>query len=136
MKILFNMFDTEKALQKKICLYLQTVFPKVIYRVDFAAGMKMSIGQAMQNKKLQCSRAYPDLFIAEPKGKYCGLFIELKRDLRAYTKKDGSIRDNTHIQEQKEMLDRLNAKGYKAIFTYGYTNTIARINEYLYGEMD
>lgn len=138
MKILFNfMFmDKEKDLQNKICKYLQTVFPNVIYRVDFAAGMKMTIGQAMQNKRLQCTRAYPDLFIAEPRGKYCGLFIELKRDLRAYTKKDGSIRDNTHIQEQKELLDKLNAKGYKAIFTYGYTNTIARINEYLYGDMD
>jgi hypothetical protein len=132
----FNLFTKEKDLQKIICEYLKTVYPKVIYRVDFAAGMKMSIGQAMQNKRLQCTRAYPDIFIAEPRGNYCGLFIELKKDLRCIEKKDGTLKNDKHILEQMEVLKKLNERGYKAIFTYGYTNTIARINQYLKGEMD
>jgi hypothetical protein len=131
-----KLFTQEKDLQKIICEYLQKVYPNVIYRVDYAAGMKMSIGQAMKMKRLQCTRAYPDIFIAEPKGQYAGLFIELKKDLRCVEKKDGSVKNDKHILEQMEMLKKLNEKGYKAIFTFGYTNTIARINQYLKGEMD
>jgi hypothetical protein len=131
-----NLFSKEKDLQKIICEYLKKVYPNIIYRVDFAAGMRMSIGQAMQMKRLQCTRAYPDIFIAEPKGNYAGLFIELKRDLRCVEKKDGTMKKDNHILEQMEVLKKLNEKGYKAIFTYGYTNTIARINQYLKGEMD
>jgi hypothetical protein len=129
---------TEKQLQKIVCTWLKKVYPNVIYRVDYAAGMYMfgNWGSAKAHSNLQCSRAYPDIFIAEPKGKYAGLFVELKRDLSCVEKKDGTIKNNKHILEQKEMLDKLNAKGYKAIFTYGYTNTIARINEYLRGDMD
>lgn len=131
-----NIFNKEKDLQKIICEYLKKVYPNVIYRVDFAAGMRMSIGQAMQMKRLQCTRAYPDIFIAEPRGGYAGLFIELKRDLRCVEKKDGSIKNDKHIIEQQEVLRKLNEKGYKAIFTFGYTNTIARINEYLNSGLD
>lgn len=131
-----SIFTKEKDLQKVICSWLKKVYPDVIYRVDFAAGMRMSIGQAMQMKRLQCTRAYPDIFIAEPRGRYAGLFIELKKDLSCVERKDGSVKKDSHILEQQEVLKKLNDKGYKAIFTFGYTNTIAKINEYLKGDMD
>jgi hypothetical protein len=126
---------SEKELLEVICRFLKDAYPNVIYRIDFAAGMKMSIGQAMKQKRLQHSRAYPDIFIAEPRGKYHGLFIELKKSLSVLRKKDGDLIKDRHVIEQKEMLDSLQERGYRAIFTYGYHNTVANINEYLSGNM-
>ena len=51
-----------------------------------------------------------DNFIAEPRGKYHGLFIELKRAKKNLSKKS---------MEQKEWVKALNEKGYKAAFCYG-----------------
>lgn len=52
----------------------------------------------------------PDNFIAEPRGKYHGLFIELKRAKKSLSRKTA---------EQKEWVKALNEKGYKAAFCYG-----------------
>jgi hypothetical protein len=66
--------------------------------------MRMSIGMAKRHKVLQYSNAYPDLFIAEPKGNYAGLFIELKTVNNVVFKKDGTMRKNEHHQEQEVMM--------------------------------
>jgi hypothetical protein len=124
----------EKDLHLKITNYLRIRYPDVIFRTDFAAGMKLTIGQAMKHKRMQSSDAYPDIFIAEPRSGFNGLFIELKRTPSAVHKKNGDIRANQHIQKQYEMLKRLQEKGYKALFTFGYQNTIAVIDEYLQGD--
>lgn len=121
----------EKDLHILIVSYIRTKYPDVIFRTDFASGMRLSIGMAKRHKALQYSRAYPDLFIAEPRGKYCGLFIELKTDTNVIWKKDGSLRKNKHHEEQATMLQKLNEKGYKAVFGNGYFNTIKKIDEYL-----
>jgi hypothetical protein len=127
---------TEKQLQMIISTYLKKVYPDVIYKVDVAGWFSTTIGIAARNKRIQCSSGFPDMFIAEPRGKYAGLFIELKTDISAVYTKKGQLKKNDKVHNQFEMLQKLNAKGYKAIFTYGYTNTIARINEYLDGKMD
>ena len=93
--------------------------------------MRMSIGMAKRHKALQYSSAYPDLFIAEPKGNYAGLFIELKTVNNVVFKKDGSMRKNTHHEEQETMMLKLRGKGYKAEFGLGFGHTIKLINEYL-----
>lgn len=51
-----------------------------------------------------------DNFIVEPRWKYHGLFIELKRAKKNLSKKSA---------EQKEWVKALNEKGYKAVFCYG-----------------
>jgi hypothetical protein len=123
----------EKDLHLVVTNYLRVRYPDVIFRTDFAAGMKLTIGQAMKHKRMQSSDAYPDIFIAEPKGQYHGLFIELKRDANCVYKKNGDVRESEHIQKQYQMLKRLQDKGYKALFTFGYTNTISIIDDYLQG---
>ena len=55
-------------------------------------------------------KGVPDNFIAEPRGKYHGLFIELKRSKKSLSKKS---------LEQKKWVNSLNEKGYKAVFCYG-----------------
>lgn len=133
MKKYKQIIPKEKDLHLKVTNYLRVRYPDVIFRTDFGAGMKMTIGQAMKHKRMQSSDAYPDIFIAEPKNGFCGLFIELKRNAEAVHKKNGDIRASEHIQKQYAMLKKLQGKGYKAVFTFGYTNTIYVIDEYLQG---
>jgi hypothetical protein len=131
MKKYKHIIPKEKDLHLVVTNYLRVRYPDVIFRTDFAAGMKLTIGQAMKHKRMQSSDAYPDIFIAEPKGQYHGLFIELKRNASAVHKKNGDVRESEHIQKQYKMLKRLQDKGYKALFTFGYTNTISVIDDYL-----
>ena len=121
----------EKDLHRLVCDYIRKLYPYVIFRTDFSSGMRMSIGMAKRHKALQFSNAYPDLFIAEPKGNYAGLFIELKN--QSPFKKDGSIKasQKDHLKLQNECLQKLSSKGYYAVFSWGFDMTKKIIDEYL-----
>ena len=67
-------------------------------------------------------KGFPDNFIAVARGKWHGLFIELKR-----VKKCLSVRS----KEQREWIKQLNAAGYKALFCYGAEEAKKTVLEYL-----
>lgn len=71
----------------------------------------------------------PDLFIAEPKGGYCGLFIEIKAE--SIFNKNGTRKTSTHLKEQSNMLDKLTNKGYCAVFGCGWDECKKIIDNYL-----
>lgn len=133
----------EEIMHLKVCDYLRKNYPNVIFRTDFSSGMRMTPAQAAKHKKFQKSRAWPDLFIAESgvvkfkEGPLIvnlrknGMFLELKADGVKLYKKDGTLRKNKHIEEQAEMLDKLNEAGYCAMFAVGYEDTICKIEQYL-----
>ena len=121
----------EALVQQMVCDYLRLQYPKVIFRSDFAAGLKLSIGQASKHKRLQSNRAYPDLFIAESSAGYHGLFIELKNEGVKTHKKDGKLVSNPHIAEQAMVLERLMRRGYLASFASGFQQAKELIDEYL-----
>lgn len=121
----------EALVHQYVCDYLKLQYPDVIFRTDFAAGIKMTVGQATKHKRMQHGRAYPDLFIAEPNGEYAGLFIELKNEGVKTHKKDGTLVSNPHIIEQARMLEMLQAKGYYASFASGFDQAKELIDEYL-----
>lgn len=121
----------EESIQVMVAGYLKLKYPGVIFRSDFAAGAKMTMGQSIRNKSMQEGRAYPDLFIAEPRLPYCGLFIELKRNREEIYLKTGKLSNNRHVQEQAAMLDRLREKGYKAVFACGFSEVVQVIDRYL-----
>ena len=137
------MIKKEELLHLKVCDYLRKNYPDVLFRTDFSSGMKMSPGQAAKHKKFQKSRAWPDLFIAESgivefkeddliaHLRKNGIFLELKADGVKLYKKDGTLRKNKHIEEQAEMLDKLNESGYYARFAVGYDEAIRIITDYL-----
>ena len=110
----------ESQLQKTICDFIRLSYPSTIFRSDFASGVKLTIGQAIAHKRLQSSRAWPDLQIVEARGNYHGLLIELKRDGAMVYLKNGELSSNPHIQEQAEMIRRLNELGYYATFAIGF----------------
>ena len=127
----------EHELYKLIAQYLQVQYPDVIYRFDLAADLKLTAGQAAKHKMLHPTRGYPDLFIAEPElldngeGSY-GLFIELKKEGTRIKKKNGEWASD-HIAEQAEMLERLEFRGYKAVFCCGFDETKQVLDNYLKG---
>ncbi|GAB3889753.1 hypothetical protein GCM10028803_00120 [Larkinella knui] len=66
----------------------------------------------------------PDLLLAVPSGRFCGLFIEMKVRYQ-----DGS--KNYASPEQKEVMAGLHKQGYQVATCYDLTEFILTINEYL-----
>lgn len=131
----------EQDLQNIIADYFRMQYPGAIFHSDFGAGIKLTPGQAVRQKRQNVgARGFPDIFIAEPteiseKGRiigmgYYGLFIELKRDGVRLKKKNGEWA-TTHIAEQAEMLERLERRGFKATFAVGFDEAKEIIDNYL-----
>lgn len=123
----------EHDIYKMIADYLRYQYPTVIYRFDLAADLKLTMGQASKHKRLQRYRGYPDLFIAEPKGKYGGLFLEIKKDGVRIFKQDGTLVSDEHIREQFDMLADLRQRGYAAEFGIGFEGAKKLIDDYMEG---
>lgn len=144
---------TELELQMQVADYLRLQYPDVLFHSDFSSGIKLTMGQAIKQKRLQGGRrAWPDMFIAEPKNvkaeckvitdgdvikdahfleqKY-GLFIELKKEGTRIFKKDGTLVSDAHICEQFDMLEQLRRRGYVAEFACGFDEAKKIIDEYL-----
>ena len=130
----------ESDLQVQIADYLRLQYPDVLFHSDFGSGVKLTVGQAMKQKRQNGGRrAWPDMFIAEPVPRcidggwhheYNGLFIELKKDGTRIKKKNGEWASD-HIAEQADVLDRLEFRGYKAEFAVGFDEAKKLIDEYL-----
>lgn len=126
----------ESQLQVMVADYLRMQYPDVLFHSDFGSGIKLTPGQAIKQKRQNGGRrAWPDMFIAEPRVKIqepvnFGLFIELKKDGTRIYKKDGSFASE-HIEEQAKQLALLQSKGYRAKFAIGFDNAKQIIDEYL-----
>lgn len=141
---------SEHQLYELIAQYMQIQYPDVIYRFDLAADLKLTAGQARKHKMLHPKRGYPDLFIAEPiitsyrdengmikltqTKNYSGIFIELKKEGTRLKKKNGEWASD-HIAEQAEMLERLEFRGYRAMFAVGFDEAKKIIDLYFKGKL-
>ena len=125
---------TEADLQVQVADYLRLQYPRVMFHSDFGSGIKLTMGQAIKQKRQNGGRrAWPDMALAEPRGKYHGAYIELKKAGTHIFKKDGTLVADQHIREQAEMLQRLRQRGYKAEFACGFDEAKKIIDEYLGG---
>jgi hypothetical protein len=143
---------TELELQAQVADYIRLQYPDVIFHSDFGSGIKLTMGQAIKQKRLNGGRrAWPDMFIASPvygqmkawkpfdeylgyyEMKYAGLFIELKREGTRIFKKDGALVADEHIREQFDMLHDLRCKGYADEFGIGFDATKKLIDDYMKG---
>lgn len=144
---------SEADLQVQVAGYLRLQYPSVMFHSDFGSGIKLTMGQAIKQKRQNGGRrAWPDMFIAEPKGvrseckvvdkdgiiedmhfieqKY-GLFIELKKAGTRIYKKDGTLVADKHIREQFDVLEQLRKRGYMAEFACGFDEAKEIIDNYL-----
>jgi hypothetical protein len=146
---------SEALLHQQVADYLRLQHPDVLFHSDFGSGVKLTMGQAVKQKRLNGGRrAWPDLFIAEVKevicgsreaeGFYvsewgggtniiCGLFLELKKEDTRLKKKDGSWATE-HIAEQAAVGEELRKRGYKFEFAVGFDEAKEIIDEYLGGK--
>lgn len=121
----------EAELQKQVAIYIRMQYPDVIFHSDFGSGVKLTPWQAkMQKMQNGGRRAWPDMMIAEPVGKYHGLFIELKKDGTRLKKKNGEWASQ-HIAEQAEVLEMLRFRGYRAEFAVGFDQAKELIDDYM-----
>lgn len=125
------MNNAESATQTMVADYLRLRYPSVIFHSDSAAGIKLTMGQAVRVRRMQSGRAFPDLFVCEPRGGYHGLFIELKREGTRVYLRDGSLTADPHIREQAAVLGELRKRGYKAEFGIGFQACRDIIDGYL-----
>lgn len=146
----------EQDIQAQVADYIRLRYPRAIFHSDFGSGIKLTMGQAIKQKRLNGGRrAWPDMFIAEPKYTKAeckvldaadksvineaftirehkfGLFIELKKDGTRIYKKDGTLVSDEHIREQYDMLEDLRQRGYAAEFACGFDEAKKIIDEYL-----
>ena len=121
----------EKRIASALAKWLFSKHRDQVWRLDSAADMKMTIGQARQNKILNPHRGYPDFFLLNAKSGFNGLYIEIKTSSKEVYKLNGEIRKNLHIQEQDFMLRILEKKGYKAVFGFGLNHCKEIIENYL-----
>ena len=120
-------YDIQISLQE----WMIAQHPTVLMHCDLS-GVRLPIGYAVKIKKLNPNgRAYPDIFLPEPRGKYHGLFIELKRCYADLLTKKGAYKKGRHIEEQRHILQLLQQKGYRAAFACGFDDTQNLINDYL-----
>jgi hypothetical protein len=120
---------SEKSEHLAVCNYIRYQYPDVLFNTDLS-GIKMSMGQAMQIKPLRSGKGYPDIMIFEPRAGKHGLFIELKRTGEKIFNKSGQYKTE-HLEEQAEMIKKLNERGYYATFCIGADEAISIINWYL-----
>jgi len=122
----------EYLLQKAVSTYVSLQYPDVLFMSDTVASLRLTPTQAGRNKGIQ-KKGFkcPDLLIFECKDGKAGLYIELK--LITPFKKDGTIKASAddHLKGQLETIEKLNAKGYKSCFSWGFDMTKQIIDEYL-----
>lgn len=123
----------ESELQIAIARYIRIRYPEVLFHSDFGSGIKLTKGQAIKQKRQNGGiRGWPDMFIAEGRNGFRGLFLELKKDDTRLKKKDGSWASE-HIEEQAQLLSRLRGRKYAACFVVGFDHAKKIIDEYLGG---
>ena len=85
-----------------------------------ANGGSRNLYEAVKLKKMGISPGFPDIEIPLPRGKYHGLYIEMKRC-------DGGVVS----QPQKEWIDYLNKNGYMAKVCKGFDEAKLVIETYI-----
>jgi len=124
-----NFNRNEDDLHLAVAGFIRSKYPKAEFNVDMS-GFKLPPKLANKAKNLRSRRAWPDLFMPEPRKGYHGLYVELKIEGTQLKRKNGNW-STSHIAEQAEMLNLLSMRGYKAVFAVGIDEAMRIINQYL-----
>ena len=131
-------WDGEAKTHERVAQWLKRNHPNVIFRTDFAAGIKLPPWIAKRQRILQHGRGFPDIFVFYPTRhpKTCemryGLALELKAKGVPLKWGNGNWAED-HYREQYEVLKTLSERGYACSFAVGYDEAIAVLKWYLEG---
>lgn len=120
----------EEIIQRDFSLYIREKYPNVVFFSD-GSGIFMPKVIAMKFSILKSEKSIPDMFIAEARGGYFGLFIEFKDGKDKIYGKKGQPLKNQHIKMQMEMSDKLINKKYASVFCYSTSHSIDTFEEYM-----
>lgn len=107
----------EEQDQMSLVSWINMTYPDIIF-TSALGGIKTTIGQAVKLKRLGYRKSWPDLFFAEPRKGFHGLFIELKST------------GGKPSEGQKEMRINLISRGYACYVCEGESNAMAIIIDY------
>lgn len=126
-KIAINKYGvpTEALEQENFFKYIDTQYALTKderYLMIFAipTGGSRHVLEAVNLKRQGVKKGIPDIFADFPSGCYHGLRIEMKPKKGAH-----------HRPEQKEIIERYNRLGYKAVICYGAGEAISVLEEYI-----
>ena len=91
---------------------------KNLYAIPNGGKRPKSVAKTM--KRTGTKRGVPDICLPVPKGKYHGLYIELKR-----------IKDGRLSTEQRQWLRDLDENGYKAVMCKGWQEAVHVLVNYI-----
>lgn len=97
-------------------------YPELTLLFHIPNGGSRNKIEAANLKKQGVKAGVPDLCLPVPKGKYHGLFIEMKAG------------KNKATEKQKEWLNNLRKQGYCTALCYGFEEACDVILKYLKGE--
>ena len=97
--------------------------PELLLMIHIPNEGKRSQAAGARLKSVGLRKGVPDLFLPVPKGKFHGLWIEMKR-----------LKGSKTSKEQKEWIDALNGQGYFAAVCFGWVEAKETIERYMKGE--
>lgn len=109
---------SEDVLQIKCVAWFRQNYPNAIIHHSPNGGVR-SIKTARRLKAMGVVAGFPDLFIIEPRGEYCGLFVELKNG------KTGRV-----SRLQCAFLAYLKERKYKAVVCRSFIEFCNEIKKY------
>ena len=113
------MNDIEHQIQVSCVRWFRYKFPHcLLYAIP--NGSKRNVIVASKLKSEGVTAGVPDLFVAEPKGIWHGLYVEMKNG------KKGVISEN-----QKKIMRALSIKGYKCIVCRSFDDFMKFVDEYM-----
>jgi hypothetical protein len=125
--------NREAYIHALLCNYLRTNYPDVVFTTDLS-GVRLTMKLAKQCKPLRSSRGIPDLLVLHPAHNYHGLCIEIKDDAaKSLRCKNGAPRQDAHLLEQTQVIERLRKVGYFACFARGFAGGRKAIEAYFGG---
>lgn len=110
---------SEEKVQIAVVNYLKMQYPKALFTATMGGQYQKHHSQRRRAKATGYLKGVSDLLIFEPKGGYCGLFIELKRDKKCYPS-----------AEQKLFLSNATQRGYYAVCAKGFDQCKEIIDNY------
>lgn len=110
---------TEHTEQAKLVGRVENFYPDVIVFAVPNGGLRNK-REAIRFKAEGVRPGVPDLVFAEPRGRYHGLYVEMKRQ------KHSRVSD-----DQLRMHRRLRRKGYKVLIGWGVDDVWPQVEAYL-----
>ena len=115
---------SEERLQSEVVRYISLQYPKARYCASLGGQYQPFQSQRLKAKRVGYSKGFPDLFLYESRTingiTYHGLALEIKTIKGRATK------------EQKEWIEALNERGYKAVIVKGLPDILNCIDSYFF----